>query len=122
MTTICEDKQRLINHVKSIATDLEGGMTFEQCGMDHEEFNSEPSDQISGLDYLQDCLDMQYIVNGEGEFLGARILVAFGGPNIWIDTMRCTVDGNWWGDQHSEGYGFDAMGIEDACRELWECK
>ena len=120
MNDICEDKQRLINHVKSIATNLEGGMTFRECGMDHEEFNSEADDMISGHDYLADCLDIQYIVNGEGECLGARILVAFGGPNIWIDTMRCTVDGYWWGDQHSEGYGFDAMGLEEVCRELWE--
>lgn len=116
-----EDKKMLIRHVESVAKNLECGMTYDECGMLPECESIEESDCISGFDYLQDAMDIQWIVTSEKEFLGARVLVAFGGPNIWIDTMRSTVDGYWWGDKHSESYNFDAMQIEEALRELWEC-
>jgi hypothetical protein len=34
----------------------------------------------SAFDYLNDALDIQYIVDGAKNYLGAKILVAFGGP------------------------------------------
>jgi hypothetical protein len=73
------------------------------------------------MDYLNDVLDIEYTVNGEGQYLGARILVAFGGPNIWVDTRRQTVEGAWWGDYYTESYHTDAMDIDDACREVFSC-
>ena len=108
--------------VEHIANQLENGITFDSCGMDASEFNSEPDDIISGYDYLTDVLDIQYIVNGASEFIGARILVAFGGPNIWVDTARSVVEGAWWSDSYTASYGFDAMNLEEALRELWECR
>jgi hypothetical protein len=48
---------------------------------------------MSGFDYLTDALDIEYIVNGSRELLGARVLVCFGGPNVWVDTRRGVVDG-----------------------------
>ena len=108
--------------VESIANQLENGITFDYYGMDASEFNSEPNDIISGYDYLTDVLDIQYIVNSDSEFIGARVLVAFGGPNIWIDTARSIVEGAWWQDSYTVSYGFDAMGLEEALRELWECR
>ena len=108
--------------VEIIANQLENGITFDYYGMDASEFNSEPNDIISGYDYLTDVLDIQYIVNSASEFIGARVLVAFGGPNIWIDTARSIVEGAWWQDSYTVSYGLDAMGLEEALRELWECR
>ena len=45
-------------------------------------------EQMSAFDYLQDVLEIEYIVNSKKEYLGARLLVAFGGPNIWVDTAK----------------------------------
>ena len=108
--------------VEHIANQLENGIFFEDAGMEAEQFNSEPTDIISGYDYLTDALDIQFIVSGVGEFIGARVLVAFGGPSIWIDTARSVVEGAWWEDSHTASYGFDAMNLEEALRELWECR
>ena len=120
METINE-KNMLQSHVDSIAKNLECGLTYDECGMTPDCDSLKGSDQISGFEYLEDCLDIQYIISSDKEFIGARVLVAFGGPNIWIDTLRSSIDGYWWGDSYSCNYNFDAMQIEEALRELWEC-
>jgi len=75
----------------------------------------------TAMDYLQDVLDIQYIVSGKGEYLGARILVAFGGPNIWVDTQRNVVEGYWWGAYARASFN-DYMDLDDALSELWACR
>ena len=38
------------------------------------------------FDYFNDFLDIDYIVDREKQFEGARIIVTCGGPNIFIDS------------------------------------
>lgn len=78
--------------------------------------------EISAYDYLQDALDIEYTVNSKGEYIGARVLVAFGGPNIWINTRTRTVEGYSWGDKVFAQYAGDAIGLDDALEELWNCR
>lgn len=101
----------LKDNVKSIAKTLSEGFGNE-LNHDDEEF--------SVFDYLQDALDIEYIVNSKREYLGARVLVAFGGPNIWVNTRTGTVEGNWWGDSASASFT-DAIGLDDALSELFNC-
>ena len=96
-----EAKKALQDQVNNIAHTIQYGMTFEEAGMNAEEFGSEPHDLISGHDYLADALEINYVVSQDAQYLGARILVAFGGPNIWIDTRAGFVEGHWWGDSAS---------------------
>lgn len=77
--------------------------------------------EVSALGYLQGVLDIEYIVSGDAVYLGARVLVAFGGPNIWINTKTSTVEGYWWNDKHFESYS-DELGLNDVLEELWECR
>lgn len=114
-------EQQLQKMVESIADDIQYGMTYQEAELDHEETGCEPDDPISGFDYLQDCLDIQYIVSGAKEYLGARVLVAFGGPNVWINTQSMRVEGHWWSHQAHASIDGDGMGLDDALRELWEC-
>lgn len=115
-------KNRLQEMCNNIAQDIAAGITYKEAEMDHEEHGTSPDDSITGFDYLQDALDIQYIVNGNKEYLAARVLVSFGGPNIWINTQTQTVEGYWWGDAAFASYHGDAMGIDEACRELWGCR
>jgi hypothetical protein len=108
------------SHVLSIVKTIENGYKSE--GLDYYDGQYEEGEIIGGLDYLMDALDIQYIVNGESEYLGARVLVAFGGPNIWIDTSRQLVEGYWWGDSFTASYNNDEMDIDGALSELWECR
>ena len=113
----------LKQHVEHIVSTIENGMTFKDAGLEEEaqERGLEITDSISGFDYLDDVLEIQYIVNGNKEYLGARVLVTFGGPNIWIDTLNKRVEGAWWGDKATVYYNRDLMGIDEALREYSDC-
>ena len=80
----------------------------------------EDSDEERGAyEYLNDALDIEYTVNSKKEYLGARILVAFGGPNIWVDTRQGTVEGHWWGESFTWSYFTDALGLDEACEDIF---
>jgi hypothetical protein len=117
-----EETNRNRETVLRIAREIEQGMTYAEAEMDHDEHGCEPDDQISGLDYISDALDITYYISSDRETCeGARILVAFGGPNIWIDTKFKTVELYWWGDKEIVSYHDDIMGIDDAIDTLWHC-
>lgn len=103
----------LKSHVQSIADKL-------SCGFGDDDLNYD-GEEMSAFDYLQDALDIEYIVNGKGEYLGARVLVAFGGPNIWINTRTGTVEGAWWSDRAEASFK-DNIGLDEALEELWNCR
>ena len=103
------------NHVQEIANNLSNPPTEWSEGRDIEN-----EGEFSAFDYLQDALDIEYIVNSKREFLGARVLVAFGGPNIWVNTRTNTVEGAWWEDRSSAIFT-DALGLNDALEELYNC-
>lgn len=83
-----------------------------ECGHDH--------GIMDGHDYLSDALDIEYIVSGDRTYLGARVCVACGGPNIWINTRTRLVEGYWWGESAQAFFSEDAMGIDDFLAEMWE--
>jgi hypothetical protein len=101
------------NFVQHIADTLTNGFGDDDLNADEE--------QMTAFDYLQDALDIEYIVNGKGEYLGARVLVAFGGPNIWVNTRTNTVEGHWWSNSCTASFT-DNIGLDDALEELWNCR
>ena len=74
----------------------------------------------TAYDYIADARDIEYVIGSDGSFKGARLLVCFGGPNVWVDTKADMVEGSWWGTSYSESYS-DNIGLHAACEELWEC-
>ena len=123
------------NHVKSIIAALEGeseiyvngdGAIWEHscdctCGADAEsDCECEDRRGLDGFSYLQDVLDINWILNSDRTYKGARVLVAFGGPNIWIDTVTGEVEGAWWNDSYTERYN-DGIGLDEALEELFGC-
>jgi len=110
----------LQNHVKHIVD------TIEQ-GLDSIEREDEGQYPMGGLEYLSDALDIEFIVgsnrnnNNERELLGARILVTFGGPNIWINTRTQQVEGYWWDETWIMSYNNDEFDLDDAVQTIWSC-
>jgi len=102
----------LKNHCRSIAEKLTNPDLLEK---------NEDGEECGAFEFLEDALDIQYIVNGKGEYLGARVLVAFGGPNIWVNTHTSIVEGSWWGDSAAASFT-DNLGLDDALSELWACR
>ena len=92
-----------------------------QRGPDLSDLN-EDGEYLTAFDYLQDALDIEYIVNSKGEYLGARVLVACGGPNIWINTRTKQVEGHWWENSCIMSYDRDEWDLDSALEELWTCR
>ena len=121
-------QNQLTEQVKSIANDISDNdnQVCYDCEHMFEGYEDCPecaSDNVGDLtanEYLSDVLDIEYYCNSNKEYLGARILVAFGGPNIWIDTRYSRVEGYWWSDRWTESFT-DALGLDDYCKELFEC-
>ena len=106
------ENQDLLDHVNHIAKSL----------TDPQEPTENEYGDIEGdaFDWLSDALDIEYIVNNRREYLGARVLVAFGGPNIWVNTRTKTVEGYWWSSNASASFR-DNLGLDDALETLYNC-
>lgn len=62
-----------------------------------DEFNALDTDNFDEvLDYLEDVLNMEIVRDSQTRVTGMLMLVAFGGPNVTVDTRNCVVKG-WWG-------------------------
>ena len=118
------------SQVLSIVRDIEQGRPCEsctECGADLGKSSFCPecechnASHLSGFDYVSDVLDVNWVLDSNREFKGARLMVAYGGPTIWIDTSTNTVSGGWWGDSYSATYSRDEMDIEGACSEWFGC-
>ena len=49
-------------------------------------------------DYFDDFYDIDYVIGSDKHYKACRVLVAFGGPNIYIDTWEKEVQLFWWSD------------------------
>lgn len=81
-------------------------------------------EQLGLYDYFSDCLDIEYRVSGRARdaFRSVCIMVACGGPNIYIDTASKAVELYWWTDRASYPLSHDACdAIDDWASEYWSC-
>lgn len=77
-------------------------------------------------DYFSDCLDIEYRVSGRAcdrdSLRSVRIMVAYGGPTIYIDTASRSVELYWWTDRASYLIDSDVCDqIDDWAAEMWCC-
>ncbi len=79
--------------------------------------DEEPREETAH-DWMEGTYDIRYLVDREKRFMGAEILVAGGGPTIWVDTFREKVTG-WWGSDCFEYYFQDNLGLNDYCEEMY---
>ena len=70
--------------------------------------------------WMEGTYDIRYLVDRDKRFMGAEILVAGGGPTIWVDTFREQVTG-WWGTDRVQWYYQDNMGLNDYMEEMYGC-
>ena len=74
----------------------------------------------SAADWMEGTYDIRYLVNREKQYLGAEILVAGGGPTIWVDTFTKEVRG-YWGTDRVQRYFIDNLGLDEYCEEMYGC-
>ena len=72
-------------------------------------------------EWMEGVYDIEWITHNDHTYKAARLLVAGGGPNIWVKLLGNTGDGYWWGDTCKCPF-VDNIGLDDYLSESHGCK
>ena len=100
----CEEQLRRM--CKNIADDITDGLKIDDI-----------SGQETVSQWMEDVYDIEWITHNDHSYKAARLLVAGGGPNIWVNLQTNTVDGYWASDKCTWGF-VDNIGLDDYLEEL----
>ena len=90
------------------------------CGEVHDVDDLE---RLGVWDYMDDVLDIEYRISGRMELRSVQVMVACGGPNIYIDTGARAVQLFWWFDKAEYPLDYDACAeIDEWAEQLFECR
>lgn len=79
-------------------------------------------EQLGIYDFLEDVYDIEYRCGSDKEYRSVRIMVACGGPNIYIDTARKAVLLYWWTDSACYYLSDSAVNaVDEWAEEYWGC-
>ena len=82
--------------------------------------NSEHGKDASVASWMDGVYDIEWITNRDHSYKAARLMVAGGGPTIWVNLLGNTVDGYWWGD-HCKVSFEDNIGLDEYLEDLHAC-
>ena len=71
--------------------------------------------------WMYDVYDVEWITHNDHSYKAARLMVAGGGPNIWVNTQTEMVEGYWGADEISWHFQ-DNIGLDDYLEELHASK
>ena len=109
----CEDCGEVFNDYEN--GDEWDGETCPHCG------ETGDFEQLSIYDWLEDALEFKYTINGDMTYCAGRVMVAYGGPNIYVDTMQGAVQLFWWTDRAEYPLTRDAINaLDEALEEFYE--
>lgn len=94
------------------------GYPFGMSDEDTDDYSGEP-EPLTAYDYLADVLNIIYSVDGDRSYRGARILIGYGGPNVWIDTNTNALE-VYWGETATRYLPSQFIDhLDEALEELW---
>ncbi len=102
----CEEQLRRM--CKNIAEEITEGKTRE-------------GKNIYMQDFMEGVYDIEWITFNDHSYKSARLLVAGGGPNIWVNLQDMNVEGYWASDRVIEPF-IDNLGLDEYLEELHACK
>lgn len=77
---------------------------------------------LSVYDFLADYYDIEYRCGSRKDFRSVRIMVACGGPNIYLDTASKDVELYWWTESARYPMSYEAAAaLDDWAEEMWGC-
>ena len=81
--------------------------------------NDSQDGEIDGASrFMEGVYDIRYIVDREKRYFSAELMVAGGGPTIWVNLNTKEVEGYWGGDRVNEPF-IDNLGLDDYCEEMY---
>lgn len=118
MTTIINELEA---YCKGYREDLERLYNADYTEEERERLEEE-GEAYDLYSYFNDVLDIEYTISARGDYLGCRIAVAPGGPNIYIDTRAGEIRGAWGTDRAEVWLPSEICNEIDAIfEELYEC-
>ena len=69
-------------------------------------------------DWMDGVYDIRYIVDREKRYYSAELLVAGGGPTVWVNLNTKEVEGYWGCDTVNEPF-IDNIGLDNYCEEMY---
>ena len=100
--------EQLRRMCKSIAEDITAG----------KEIKTKEGDDVTASQWMEGVYDIRYIVDREKRYYSAELMVAGGGPTIWVSLNEMEVQGYWGGDKVTEPF-IDNLGLDDYCQEMY---
>ena len=103
------------------STHVQDNVLFCECGEQVDLIEGE-WEQCSLYDYLEDVLDIEYTIQSDRQTVkGVRLLVAFGGPNIYVDTIKKAVTLYWWTEYAEYALDTDVCDdLDEIAQEHWD--
>jgi hypothetical protein len=108
-------KQQLRRMCKTIAEEITSGKTTRLSNYD-----SKCEVILEAGHFMDAVYDIRYIVDREKRYYSAELLVAGGGPTIWVSLNEMEVQGYWGGDRVNEPF-IDNIGLDDYLEEMYGC-
>ena len=73
---------------------------------------------VTASDWMGGVYDIRYIVDREKRYYSAELLVAGGGPTVWVNLNTKEVEGYWGCDRVNEPF-IDNLGLDDYMEEMY---
>lgn len=91
------------------------------CRHCHSSFDKDDMKQASIYEYLsRSVYDIEYRINGNRQYLSVELMIAGGGPSIYIDTGEKAVKLYWWFEKADYPLSAEACNaIDDYFEELY---
>lgn len=100
-----------------------GDDTPDVCPCCGDECGADAFAQLSLYDYFDDALDIEYRVDAQLQYRSVCVMIACGGPNIYIDTGSKNVELYWWSDRAEYRLLSDAVeAIDEIFEEMFNCR
>ena len=112
----CEEQLRRM--CKRIADDITEKAITRYNGYETE--HDEDDEGTLATRFMEGVYDIRYIVDREKRYYSAELLVAGGGPTIWVNLNTKEVEGYWGGDRVTEPF-IDNIGLDDYLEEMYAC-
>jgi len=112
----CEEQLRRM--CKRIADDISEKAITRYNGYETEQ--DEDDEGTLASRFMDHVYDIEWITHQDKSYKAARLLVAGGGPNIWVNLQDMNVEGYWGSDRVIEPF-IDEIGLDDYCEEMYAC-
>ena len=110
----CEEQLRRM--CKRIADDITEKAITRYNG--YETDHDEDDEGTLASRFMAHVYDIRYIVDREKRYYSAELLVAGGGPTIWVSLNEMEVQGYWGGDRVNVPFS-DNLGLDDYCEDMY---